>query len=174
MDANDFKFIESRLSVRLPGVYKRFMGQFPNDPTHQLANDCDFLPSNAESFVIRQLRRFNNDAEFDYYELQPDLWNHHFMDIGGDGCGNFYCMVGNDSDSSELWMWEHDPYNGFTPQADRALIDYFGSQWELVTQTDPFSTLPAAERMISRANHPLRSILNPITMTEWRECVANN
>jgi len=173
MDDNDFKFIESRLAAALPEIYRRFMGRFPNDSTYQLQNDSDTLPTNAELFAIRQLQRFNNDKEFDYYELQPDLRSRRFMDIGGDGFGNFYCMPGDDAHLNELWMWEHDPYNGLTLQADMSLADYFGSQWKLVTQVDPFAAWPATQRMISRADHPLRSILNPITISEWRECVAN-
>ena len=172
MDANDYTFIESCLDVLLPNVFRDFMGQFPNDTAHQLQNGLDALATNAELFVIYQLGRFNRD-DTDYYELQPELRDHRFMDIGGDGCGNFYCMVGNDPVTNELWMWEHDPHNGLTRCEGATLSDYFGPQWQMTTQDDPFATIPADGTIVSRANHPQRSILAPITMQEWQDYIAS-
>lgn len=174
MDASDFTFIENHLKVVLPAAFAHFMRQFPNDRSHRLDNSCGVIPTNAELFVIAQLQTFNKDGGFDYYELQPLLRERKFMDIGGDGCGNFYCMVGNDRDSHELWIWEHDPYNGLSRCDNSILDDYLDAHWRLVTQPDPFLQTPLDGSVISRANHPHRSILAPITMKEWRDYVNRN
>jgi hypothetical protein len=165
MNANDFAFIEFRLDVVLPRAFKVFMGKFPNDRRQRLQNDCGLLPCNGELFVILQLLRFNNDREFDFYELQPETRSRRFMDIGDDGCGNFFCMAGDDSNSNELWMWEHDPYNGFGKCNHWALSDYLGDRWELESQPDPIESTKGVFAL--RADHPFRSILHPITMQEW-------
>lgn len=174
MNEVDFEYIESTLEVVLPNEYKEFMCRFPNDRRHQLANDCDFLPCNAELFVIAQCRRFSDDAEFNYYELQPELRNRRFLDIGGDGCGNFYCMVGDKLNSNELWLWAHDPYDGLVRCEDTTLKQYFGQTWELKEQADPFAAYTPNGRTITRANHPLRGILNPISIAEWLDYVRGD
>jgi hypothetical protein len=171
MDAADFQFIESKLGVVLPRAFTDFMRRFPNNRLHRLENGCGEIPANAELFAIGQLQLFNNDRGFDFYELQPSLRSNKFMDIGDDGCGNPYCMVGNDRASDDLWMWEHDPYNGFTPCDRITLRDYFGPEWSLVAQPDALSAIPSDGTIISRADHPFRSIFIPITMDEWRAYV---
>ena len=174
MDSNDFAYIESRLEIVLPTLFKSFMRQFPNDTAHQLYGAGDELQTNAELFVIAQLRRFNNDQEFDYYELQPELRVRHFLDIGGDGCGNFFCMVGDNSKSNELWKWDHDPYDGFTRCEDYELKEYFSCEWELAPQTDPFASSTSDGTYILRSDHPHRAILTPISIQQWREYVGNS
>lgn len=174
MDANDFQYVESRLQVVIPTVFKGFFSKYPNDRTRQVQFDCAILPVNAELFVIKQLRRFNNSRAMDYYELTPELRDHRFLDIGDDGCGNFHCMVGNAADSNELWMWEHDPYNGMTRCEHQSLTDYFSTPWQLTTCDDPFVLIPSSGRVVSRADHPARGLLEPIAMEEWQSYVAND
>ncbi|MEZ6057675.1 MAG: SMI1/KNR4 family protein [Planctomycetaceae bacterium] len=166
MDANDFAFIEDRLSVVLPTAFKQFMVSFPNDSSHQLQNDCNVLECNGELFAIGQLQRFFNPNGLDYYELQPELRSRRFIEIGGDGCGNYFCMVGDDADSNEVWMWEHDPYNGLGRCEDFSLTGYFtNGNWELATCPDPFVTTSGI--FIIRSDHPVRAIFKPIRMDEW-------
>lgn len=174
MNEVDFEFIESTLDAVLPNEYKEFMRRFPNDRVYQLANDRDFLPCNAELFVITQRRRFNDDAGFDYYELQPELRSRRFLDVGGDGCGNFYCMVGDECNSNELWLWAHDPYEGLLQCEDTSLKQYFGQTWKLKEQADPYAAYAHNGKTVTRANHPLRGILNPISVAEWLDYVSGD
>ena len=187
MDATDFEFIETHLNVALPRVFCEFMRAYPNDPTHELQNGYAVLQTNAEAFVIEQLWRFNNDRGVDYYEAQSNLRGKRFIDIGDDGCGNFYCMEGNNSRTNDLWLWEHDPPNGFIKQdtffvqrdlgsqeVPASLQNYFGKQWVLATRDNPLAVEHASDRFASRANHPYRSILQPITMPEWRKYVESD
>ncbi|MCA9103531.1 MAG: SMI1/KNR4 family protein [Pirellulales bacterium] len=173
MNDKDFQFIESRLDVELPEVFKKFMRQFPNDASQRLQGDLGTIESNAELFVIEQLKRFAEHGH-DYYELQPHLRDHRFMDIGGDGCGNFYCMVGNHRKSNDLWMWEHDPYDGLTRCENTTLGEYFSEQWDLVPREDPFASIPAGQTIVCRASHPHRSLLDPISMAEWLGYIADH
>lgn len=166
MDANDFAFIEDRLSVVLPTAFKQVMTSFPNDATHQLQNDFDVLSCNGELFTIGQLQRFFNRDGVNYYERQPELKSRRFIEIGGDGCGNYFCMVGDDADSNEVWMWEHEPYNGLRRCEDFSLTGYFNDgNWALAACPDPFSTTSGT--YIIRSDHPVRAILQPISMDEW-------
>jgi hypothetical protein len=173
MNDADFDFIESRLQVALSVVFREFMRRFPGDAVHQLRGQLDVIPTNAELFLIRQLSFFET-VVFDHYELQPELRSWHFLDIGGDGCGNVYCMVGNDPNSDALWLWEHDPPNGFVENKRCTLRNYFDHGWTLAARPDPFATRPAGGRLIARSNHPLRSMLNPITISEWRDYVLRD
>ena len=178
MDANDCALIEEQLNVVLPKVFRHFMMPFPNDTTHQLLNDCNALPCSSELFVVGQFQRFFNPEGYDYYELQPELKSHRFIEVGGDGlgnyaggdgCGNYFCMVGDDADSDELWMWVHDPYDGFL-KCDESLSDFLeNGKWELKTCPDPF--LATTGTYIVRADHPVRAILNPVALSEWLHCV---
>jgi hypothetical protein len=171
MDANDFAFIEDELSVVLPNAFRQFMGSFPSDPTYRLKTDGLPLSCNGELFAIGQRQRFFNPDGVDYYELQPELRSRHFIEIGGDGCGNHFCMVGDDTNSDEVWIWEHDPYNGFSRCGGQSLTDYFNKgYWEPEAIPDPFLTTTGM--YVLRANHPVRSILNPIAMKEWMQYIA--
>ncbi len=172
MDANDYAFIESRLNAVLPTAFKDFMAAFPNDRQHQLQNEHDVLPSNGELFAIDQLQRFFNGIGFDYYKSQPKLRSRRYIQIGGDGCGNHYCMVGDDANSDELWMWEHDPANGFSRCVDRSLTEYFGQNWKVASQPDPFASLRGT--FLTRTDHPLRSVFEPISLAEWMAYVKEN
>lgn len=166
MNANDFDYIQVRLKVVLPTVFKRFMATFPNDRTCQLRNDSDVLSCNGELFAIGQLQRFFNPNGFDYYELQPELKSRRFIEIGGDGCGNYFCMVGDDAETDEVWVWEHDPYDGLRRCGNMSLTDYFqNGNWELATLADPFRA--ATGTYILRCNHPVRAIFEPIALDEW-------
>ncbi len=174
MDATDFQFIESNLGVVLPRAFTDFLQRFPSNRLHRLENGLGEIAANAELFVIGQLQLFNNDRGFDFYELQPSIRSYKFIDIGGDGCGNWYCMVGNNRAADELWMWEHDPYNGFTRRDRATLRGYFGPEWKLIAQPDPLLAVPPDGTVVSRADHPFRSILTPIRMDEWRAYVEGD
>lgn len=170
MDANDFAFIESQLEIVLPIIFRDFMSRFPNDREHTLQNECDFIPCNAELFVVAQLQLFDENRGCDFYALQPELRPRRFVNIGGDACGNYFCMVGDDRASTEVWLWEHDPYNGFGRCVSRTLRDYFGDGWKLVAQPDPLMSTKGV--FVLRADHPVRSILDPISFQEWLAYIA--
>lgn len=173
MDANDFAFIEDRLGIVLPTAFKQFMTAFPNDPTHRLQNDCSTLACNGELFAIGQLQHFFNTDGVDYYELQPELKSRCFIEIGGDGCGNYFCMVSDDANSDEAWMWEHDPYSGFGRCDDISLTNYLqDGNWELTECPNPFLTVMGTH--ICHANHPVRAILEPISMDEWLRYIEHH
>lgn len=181
MNPSDFQFIESRLNVVLPEIFKQFMRGFPNDPLHRITFDSRVrisidaaLPVNAELFVITQLQHFNNDHEIDYYEITPDHRSRSFIYLGDDGCGNFYCMVGNDPQSNELWMWEHDPPNGFSIFSFLTLQQYLCLQWQLETQPDPFAAFERSGRTVTRADHPLLGVLRPIERNQWYDYIARD
>lgn len=174
MEPSDFEYIERQLDVVLPGVFKDFVNRLPNEPTHLLQSDYGSIQINAELFVIAQLEHFKNDSGYDYYALQPDMRSRNFIYIGDDGCGNYFHMLGDDQDTNRLWMWVHDPEYGFCEQEGETLADYFDSKWELETQPDPFAPLSSASTIVSRATHPRRSILDPITMQEWHQYVEES
>lgn len=175
MDTNDFNFIESHLGVALPAVFKDFMAQFPNDPDHHLvSDDGGVMVTNAELFVIQQLGLLRGRPDFDWYEAQPELRDHRFLFIGGDGSGNSYCMVGNNPTSNEVWIWEHDPPNGFVPHAHAKLDSFFGPHWKLTERANPLANVSRDGRIVSRADHPHRSILHPITLDEWQQFISND
>lgn len=191
MNQDDFDFIEVKLDVVLPDVFTRFMGQFPNCVTHQLECGNAVLPTNAELFAIKQLQQFNGEPVFDCFEYQPELRQRRFMNIGEEGNGDFYCMVGDDSRSDELWAWRHDSdvhplfvlCTDPTLDARRENLDanpgttlqsFVDMDWKLAAQPDPFSEMPSSGRIVSRSDHHLRSIFNPITLKDWREGVAQD
>lgn len=193
MNQEDFKFIETKLDVVLPDVFKERMRRLPNDPGHQLVwgeSRLTVLPTNAELFAIAQLRKFNSEPRFDYYEIQPELRQRRFLNVGHEGNGDFYCMVGDDASSRELWVWRHDSYENpiFVSCPDRNLLElrergwklgttldsFLELGWNLTTQPDPFAELPSRNSRICRANHPLRSIFDPIGLQEWRDYVGQD
>ena len=171
MNATDFATIEQQLGVVLPEVFKKFMESFPNNATDELSNDCDSIPCNGEQFAIHQRLGFFNPEGYDYYELQPELRSRRFIEVGGDGCGNYYCMPGDDTESDELWFWEHDPHDGLTKSEHLSLTAYLeNGEWELVTVPDPFEEYTGGVYVI-RADHPARAPLAPILLEEWVEYV---
>ncbi|MBS0264084.1 MAG: hypothetical protein JSS02_19265, partial [Planctomycetes bacterium] len=112
-----------------------------------------------------------------------------FLNIGDEGNDDFYCMVGNDVNTDELWAWLHDSFA--TPLFIRCndeesvryreklglplgttLREYLSGEWVLVRQADPFTEMSDGSKTICRANHPLRGILNPIRLQEWRDYIA--
>lgn len=154
MNATDFATIEQQLGVVLPEVFKKFMESFPNNATDELSNDCDSIPCNGEQFAIHQRLGFFNPEGYDYYELQPELRSRRFIEVGGDGCGNYYCMPGDDTESDELWFWEHDPHDGLTKSEHLSLTAYLeNGEWELVTVPDPFEEYTGGVYVI-RAYYP--------------------
>lgn len=171
MDAADFEFIERHLDLILPDIFRKFMDKRPNDRTLEVHNDVAVVPCNAEMFVIYQLK-----ASFgsNIYELQPDLVSRRFMEVGGDGCGNYFFMAGDDAQSDEIWIWEHDPYDGLSLVEDYTLTEHFLSNenWEMVAQPNPFDAVYGT--YILRADHPMRSIMNQIPMDEWLRYVERH
>lgn len=164
MDSNDFCFIEDHLRVVLPEVFKKFMEVMPNDPRHALLNHAHAVPCDGESFTIFQLRSFFNADGFDYYELQPELRSRRFLNLGGDGIGNYYCMPGDAPSTDELWFWEHDPYTGLAIH-DKFSLSHYLHDLKLSEEPDPFISTRGV--YICRTDHPFRSPLNPIPMHEW-------
>ena len=151
------------------------MGKFPVEPTYCLYDagaGCS-LPSNPELFVIHQFQRRDDHTRRNFYELQPDLTSRKLLEIGGDGCGNYYFMAGCDRKSDELWMWVHDPYEGFVKER-QTLEQYLEYHFEITPQRNPFDDGKSTDLRISRADHPLRSILDPISMEEWLAYVQTN
>lgn len=87
--------IESTFSLKLPARYQHFLRQcdFPEA-------DSDILLTPSELIETNQDVRSNED------------WNDCYFVIGGDGCGNFFC-VDVTGKSEAIWIWEHDPPEGF-------------------------------------------------------------
>lgn len=178
MNHDDIDFIEKHLSLELPRAFVNYMKPFPRDLEHRFANG---VQTNAELFVINQLRHFFETWRYDYYHDQPDLRRHKFIYIGDDGCGNFYFMRGDAPNSNELWFWEHDPPNGFGIHERLKLEEYLGNEefiwgegWKVISCMNPFTKMSSDGKVISRANHPFRSVLNPITLDEWAEVVKQS
>ena len=72
-----------------------------------------------------------------------------------------------EQDSNELWMWEHDPYNGMVCCNDATLAMYFDGDWRFKTDPNPFASAKRNGTVVTRADHPERSILVPIDLDEW-------
>lgn len=180
MNAADFGYIEQALGVTLPTPFVNYMERFPNGRNLCFSNGVRL---NGELFAIDQLQRFWSEGYggYDFYELQPYLRSVHFLEIGGDGIGNFFVMRGDMAESDELWLWSHDPLDGFTRQSELSLSQYldyegcrWGDGWEIKTTEDPFQDTSFHGTIITRADHPHRSVLKPISLKEWFEFVGRN
>ena len=92
---DELAHIESEFSIRLPHRYQQFLltCEFPEEGS-------DILLTAAELIEANQDIRSNEE------------WNERYFLIGGDGCGNFFC-VDVTGGSEAVWIWEHDPPEGF-------------------------------------------------------------
>lgn len=173
MNEADYRAIEHQLGVVLPKPFREFMAAMPDSMSDRVCiGESVATACNAELFGIDQLRM--RTEAFDCYELQPELRPRRFIRIGDDGVGNYYYMPGDDAVSDELWFWSHDPYDGFILQTDVTLSSFLGSPSDalLVEQADPLANPPGA--FITRADHPLRSIIDPIAIDDWIDFVEQS
>ncbi|MEM7469299.1 MAG: SMI1/KNR4 family protein [Pseudomonadota bacterium] len=168
MTPEDFDYIEQTLSLQLPESFKKFIAPLPNDFTDTfLAYGEGYgIPTNPELFVIEQLSNFRNSFDPEkFYDGQRELVSHRFILIGADGCGNYYCVRGDSPDTEQVWFWDHEG-SGFQILETDTLESFLSKCTSMKTE-NPFMQWQPQGKVITRADHPLRSVLNPITPDEW-------
>lgn len=175
MDRNDLIYIEEALSVSLPDVFKDFILPYSNDRSIGfVAQGATAVPLNPELFVINQLQHFIGFINPQInYNNQQELESYRFVLIGDDGCGNYYFMRGDQRNSNELWLWEHDPNIGFNLVQKQTLKEYLSS-CKVLPGNDPLTVNEGKGKTITRADHPHRSVLAPIPPDEWFDLIELN
>jgi hypothetical protein len=179
MNDADFRYIEEKLGGVLPNAFKQLMASTPSHPDHWLGGNHAILPCSREKFVDFQsgdgFSACANDhcgKRTDFYELQPELRSRKFMCVDGDGCGNYFCMAGDDVHSQEVWQWEHDPYTGFSIEDDWMLCSLLAQPWQLIIGDDCYD--PNNESEPFNSAHPLYPSDTLLAENEWRQFVNDS
>ncbi|MCJ8311449.1 MAG: SMI1/KNR4 family protein [Saccharospirillaceae bacterium] len=92
-------------------------------------------------------------------------WTENRFFLNGDGCGNFY-FINVDSDRSKVFLWVHDPLGIEDP--NYTVLEYLSS----AIQEMPFSGSLCTEFDISRTEKIDESVLNPISLDEWKTIIG--
>ena len=96
MTFEDIRRIETEFDIKLPERYVRFLQR------------CD-RSRVADAFYVDVKAIIENNRDL----RTADCWQSDFFAIGGDGCGNIWCLNLLDP-SVQVWIWEHDPSEGFS------------------------------------------------------------
>jgi hypothetical protein len=177
MTSNELDVIEQRLCLVLPERYRRaLLKGLPirgGDPEPYFIHDFkELLIQNLE------LRMCSSSDAF-----AGGRWPNYYVCIGHDGCGNYYCINSNDltcavlffdheADAFEVVSENLDAYADYITDLNESVAAYIVYNSHVEDRTAIPSMSP--DVVLTRANSPRESILEPITLEEWTSFVRND
>lgn len=176
MNLEDLQLIERHLNLVLPDVYRQtlLVGVTINgaDPEPYFVQDAkELLLSNLELRMRPAPNAFAGAP-----------WPAEYFCIGNDGCGNEYAIDVRDP-ACQVRLCDHD-LGAFDPRGDdlpgylRSLKDLFDWRdttidvYEDAADVGVDSAPSRYYAVVTRANERRESVLNPITLDEWKTVVA--
>jgi hypothetical protein len=100
-------------------------------------------------------------------DMDREGWTKDRFFLSGDGSGNYYFVTSKGTKTSQVKLWAHDP-SGIEDQGDD-LKTFLSS----ATQENPLITSARPKTFcIARTEVVGESILQPITLAEWKTAIA--
>jgi hypothetical protein len=141
--------LERLLGERVPLSYRNFVSSKP-----AVALDRGFDPKTVAVLNLN-LR-----------SLDKENWARGRFFLSGDGMGNYY-FISEDGGSAKVMLWAHDPLG--IEDAGVSVVEFL----ETCDQEDRVTTkIRPGEVCICGTQVVGESILNPITLSEWKDALA--
>lgn len=148
--------LKDNLGFQIPSDYELYVNSHKKDELEDIGFDPKTL------CVLNLDLRFNNEL------IDSDRnWAHDKFFLTGDGCGNYYYLPAKDH-SSNVLLWSHDPEG--IEDSDKKLNEFLLTE----TQENPITkTVDSDELVITKTKVIGESILNPITLGEWKNAMLD-